>query len=189
MKNDAGRILRRLASRGPKPRILNFSRLTPKPAQATWGQKITTALKEWGAVATLLIAILYTFPVGLKDRLTSTREKQLIQSRPVLSDGGSLMIERILNTSKTTDPRALELMNNMYNVKYYNLIYSNRGLLKESINYLRSSELSTMAGLLYFSGLTAEALAYYDIAEQRAKEEGVPYANILRDKAQAPKPC
>ena len=58
------------------------------------------------------------------------------------------MIERILNTSKTTDPRALELMNNMYNVKYYNLIYSNRDLLQKSITYLRSSELSTMAGLL-----------------------------------------
>src|SRR3954469_5057169 len=80
MKNDAGRTLRRLASRGPKPRILNFPRLTPKPAQATWGQKITTALKEWGPVATLLIAILYTYPVGLMDRLTSTREKQLSSS-------------------------------------------------------------------------------------------------------------
>src|SRR4051812_11343805 len=133
MKNDAGRTLRRLASRGPKPRILNFPRLTAKPAQATWGQKITTALKEWGPVATLLIAILYTYPVGLMDRLLSTREKQLItrekqliQSRQVLSDGGSIMIEPILNTSQTTDPRVLELMNNMYNVKYY-ILYTPTG--------------------------------------------------------------
>jgi hypothetical protein len=74
---------------------------------------LVTALKEWGGVATLLIAILYTFPSTVLDRVTSSEEKELARARQALSEGSSMMIERLLNAPKITDVRATDMMNNL----------------------------------------------------------------------------
>jgi hypothetical protein len=158
--------------------------LSPPAGKPGLGQRLVTALKECGGVATLLIAILYTFPSTVLDRVTSSEEKELARARQALSEGSSMMIERLLNAPKITDVRATDMMNNLYNVKFYNLIYTNSDLLARNRGKLRSSELAIMAGLLAFSGNAKEALIYFDAAIARAKSENVPYVNILRDKAQ-----
>jgi hypothetical protein len=179
-----GKYVRRFPSRGSSTKSRDRPRLSPPAGKPGLGQRLVTALKEWGGVATLLIAILYTFPSTVLDRVTSSEEKELARARQALSEGSSMMIERLLNAPKITDVRATDMMNNLYNVKFYNLIYTNSDLLARNRGKLRSSELAIMAGLLAFSGNAKEALIYFDAAIARAKSENVPYVNILRDKAQ-----
>lgn len=94
------------------------------------------------------------------------------------------MIEKTINTSKTSDSRTLDMLNNMYNIRFFNTVYANHALIKRNINKIKSSEIATIATMFSFSGFPRESIEFYDHALTAAHQEKVPTINMRRDKAQ-----
>ena len=71
-------------------------------------------IKEWGGVATVLIAILYTFPFNVIDRFVNRNENELNSAREALTEISALQAEKIINTAKINDLDIDNLSNTYY---------------------------------------------------------------------------
>jgi hypothetical protein len=111
-----------------------------RPPKLSFGQRMLEFTKEWGGVATVAIAILYTFPFGIIDRIVNGQEHRLQMAREALSQFAALQVDRIATTSRISEPQARDFVNNMYQVRIYNIINQNKDLFREEANKLIFSE-------------------------------------------------
>jgi tetratricopeptide (TPR) repeat protein len=148
------------------------------------GRGAVTFLKEWGGAATLLIALLYTFPFDAFDRFTKWREKDVITARQALADAASVWIEQAKTSTQTTDARMADLLTRSFKIKLFNIVYTNREALLRAAPALKANEVSQLAAMMTSIGRIADALPYYEIAIEKAKEDKLNYANVVRDRAQ-----
>jgi tetratricopeptide (TPR) repeat protein len=142
-------------------------------------------VKEWGAAATLMIAILYTFPFDVFDRYTKWWDKDVTVARQALSDAASIWLEQAKTTNAALDPRALDVIQRAYQTKFFNVVHVNRDALSRAAPRLYFHEVQQIASLLTMIGQASTALPFFDAAIEKAKREGISHSNIMRDKAQA----
>jgi len=139
------------------------------------------ALKEWGGAATLLIAILYTFPFDAIDRFSKWRERDVLITRQALAEAATISIDAAKSSIQLNNPDIAQ----WYQAKFFNVVYANKDAFKRAIPSLKSNEVQQFAGYLVLTGQVPESLPFYDVAVEKAKQEDVPYYNYLRDKAKA----
>jgi tetratricopeptide (TPR) repeat protein len=139
------------------------------------------ALKEWGGAATLMIALLYTFPFDAFDRFTKWRDSDVLAARQVLSDAATISIE-FAKTPKElqNDPNIV----NLYQAKFGNLIYSNRDALVRAAPLMETTEIRMIAAYLANIGQMKQSLQYYEIALAKARRDGLSIVMLLTEIAQ-----
>ncbi|MBB4229331.1 hypothetical protein [Rhizobium mongolense] len=148
-------------------------------------------LKEWGGIGTLVIALLYTFPkdvwkeiTGREERARVAEENAILAVRRTLADMAALRAEKASRISQSTDPRYQNEIVGAYDIRIYNLIYTQKDEFKERWHKLRSSELYMLGSSLALIGEVGEAQFYYDKAIEAAISEKRPdnITTIYREK-------
>ncbi len=172
--------------------------LKPHSLSRTRLGSIGLFVKEWGGVATVLIAILYTTPTLFYDRLTAwwgqssqVKLAKIGRVREVLSKTASLRGEWAIKQSSIpnldSNPEAVEMLQTSYQALIYNELYINKELIDQEIGELRSSEIYMLTSSLVMIGEFASVERYYDLALAKASDEKndkiIPV--ILREKAYA----
>jgi hypothetical protein len=136
-------------------------------------------LKEWGGAATLLIAILYTFPFDAFDRYSKWRDSDVTIARHVLAEAATISIDAAKTAAQLG---AGADISGFYSAKFWNAIYPNREALARAVPKLKSNEVAQVGSYFYQIGLSKEAVAYYDAAIEKVKQEGLPPIRMLREK-------
>src|SRR5262245_47519534 len=140
-------------------------------AKQSEGQRLLKFIKEWGGVATILIAVLYTFPFEAISRYLSWRDQDLLQARQVLAETSALYADAISTSEKLTDPRLKEFLLNTYNIRIYNKLSANKDAIDHASNQLLFSELYALGSFYVLSGFQEEGVGYYKLALNEAKKE------------------
>jgi tetratricopeptide (TPR) repeat protein len=128
-------------------------------------------LKEWGGVATVLIAILYTFPFDAASRFISWREHNIIEARRVLSEVSALYAEEVTNFEKIQDLQLKSFLANSYNIRIYNRLSEYKSVINKASTDLLSSELYMIGSFYTLSGLADEGIPYYQLALAKSKKD------------------
>jgi hypothetical protein len=145
-------------------------------------QKFAQPLKEWGGAATLLIAILYTFPFDVFDRFAKWADKDILIARQTLADAATISIEAAKTaTQVSNNPDVAQ----WYYAKFYNVLYPNRDAVRRAARYLKSTEVQQIAAYFVLIGQVKDGLGLFEIALRTAKAEGLHPGSLLRDKALA----
>lgn len=135
-------------------------------------------LKEWGGIGTLIIAVFYTFPFDVFDRFVNTQqrareaEENAIESvRRSLAEMAALRAEKASRLQQSADARYQNEINGAYDIRIYNLIYTQKEQFRKYADKLRSSELYMIGGSLSLIGEVGDAQYYYDKAISTAQNE------------------
>lgn len=141
-------------------------------------RKVLGYIKEWGGVATLVIALLYTFPLGVFQLIESTNAKTaaaedaaISSVRQSVSDMSQLIADKISHQIQSQDPRYRDALNVAYDIRIYNTIYSKKELFKKWAPRLRSSEIYAIGSSLTLIGEVGDSQQYYTMAFAKAVEE------------------
>jgi hypothetical protein len=144
----------------------------PPEPKVGLNKKILDFIKEWGGVATVVIAVLYTFPFQIFDRIINRQEHDLAEARHELSDASALRAEKIAAVQKSNDPAYLDAINGAYDIRIYTIMISNKSLFDKVKNELTTSELYWIgSSFTLFAGAGDLALPYYNLAIEKAKAE------------------
>lgn len=164
----------------------------PPGAETKSGSRaLLDLLKEWGGLATLVIALLYTFPFSLVDRyFNAQRERELgehnavAEVRRAMSEMAALRAEKASRFVQSSDPRYQNEINSAYDIRIYNVIYTQKENFRAWSSKLRSSELYWIGSSLALIGEVGEAQYYYDLAISAAEKENIPgtILTVLREK-------
>lgn len=135
--------------------------------------------KEWGGVITIIIAVAYTLPSSVYDRISNflatekDREFALQNAaRDTVSKIAALRMEEV-DHLVNRDPDYANLVHANYDYRVYNLTVSNIELFESASAYLKAHDLYGIAGTLAFAGETKEAEKFYEKALTMALTEGV----------------
>ncbi|WP_139108450.1 MULTISPECIES: hypothetical protein [unclassified Ensifer] len=161
---------------------LSDSDTTSPGAETKSGSRtLLDLLKEWGGLATLVIALLYTFPFSLVDRyFNAQRERQLSERdavaevRRAIADMAALRAEKASRFVQSSDPRYQNEIASAYDIRIYNVIYTQKENFRSWSSNLRSSELYWIGSSLTLIGEVGEAQYYYDSAISAAEKENIP---------------
>jgi hypothetical protein len=151
-------------------------------------QKALAFVKEWGVVVTVLIAIMYTFPFELTDRIINWREHDLKIARQALTEIATLQAEKVMNTIKLSelpDPSVSDFVSNTYNMRIYNALYSNKEIFLGVSDRLLYSELYAIAGGFVLSGQIRDGLPFYRLAIKKSEHDDFALIGALREQARA----
>src|SRR5262245_8238394 len=79
-------------------------------------------VKDWGGVATVILAVAYTFPLDAVSRYVKWKEHAVSETRSALSDTGALLADRIMNVAKVSDWKTRSFLANTYSSRIYNIL-------------------------------------------------------------------
>jgi hypothetical protein len=136
-------------------------------------------VKEWGGVATVLIAILYTFPFDAAGKFMNWREQSLLDARKALTEVAALYATQTSALAAIQDPAARSFLSGTYQIRIYNELLQNKAAINGAAKDLLSSELYMVAGLYTLSGFP-DGLPYYKLALAKAPSDG-ERATIYRE--------
>jgi hypothetical protein len=143
-------------------------------------------VKEWGGFATVIIAVVYTFPFDIIDRYLRWEEYSVSESRKALTDASALLADQLMNTAKVSDWQTRFLLTNTYSSRRFNILVSHLDTFAKAKNKLRYSDLYTLGSMLSITYLAKEALPYYDSAIDKAKADNpLVLSTIYREKGNA----
>lgn len=151
-----------------KSRIHKTKRNIKSPADSL-SQRMLRFVKDWGGVATVVIAILYTFPFQVFDRVVNKRQHDVQTARDALSQFASLQVDRLVNISRISDPQSKELMNNMYQIRTYNIINQNKDLFLRVAGEMIFSELYSIGGSFSLNGQVSDSLPFYELSLSKTR--------------------
>jgi uncharacterized protein YecT (DUF1311 family) len=133
------------------------------------GVRAINTVKEWGGVATVLIAILYTFPFEIFDRVINWRSYDITESRKILAQLSELQADKTSSLDRLQDKRNGYFLGSMFDIRIYNLLVSNKNMLLKSIDRLSYSESYAVGSGYSLSGLISDGIPFYEAAIKKAK--------------------
>lgn len=137
-------------------------------AKAPRGKRILKFIQEWGGIATVLIAILYTFPFDAAGKFINWREQNLLDARKAIFDVAALYATGTAAVASVQDAQARFFLSNTYNIRIFNILKQNEAAIEGAKNQLLSSELYMVGSLYSLSGFP-EAFTFYKRALEKAK--------------------
>jgi uncharacterized protein YecT (DUF1311 family) len=135
----------------------------------SFGVRAINSVKEWGGVATVLIAILYTFPFEIFDRVINWSSYDITESRKILAQLSELQADKTSSLDRLQDKRNGYFLGSMFDIRIYNLLVSNKGVLLKSINKLSYSEAYALGSSYALSGLISDGIPFYEAAIRKSK--------------------
>jgi hypothetical protein len=152
-----GSILERLA-------VLE-DRVRPRP------KTLVDQVKEWGGVASLVIALAYTWPMGLWDRFITPRSQQqaaqLAQLRGAIETSAVLVSDEGKALSGISNPTFYDAVARSYNTRLYLLMDQNHAGFEARRQELTPSELVTVGYNFMMVNRLEEARDFYEYMLRR----------------------
>jgi tetratricopeptide (TPR) repeat protein len=157
-------------------------RTTPKP------KTIFDQLKEWGGILSLLIALGYTFPLGLWDRFMispqEAEQRKINAARSVVLQSAQLVADFGRTISAIQDPRLRTMVSRAYNTQLQILMASNNDLIAKYAGRLEPQEILVLAYDYQMVADIDKAIAFYQMALNMSQDNYLR-SEILRLKGQA----
>lgn len=133
-------------------------------------------MKEWAGVISLLVAVAYTFPLGVWDRFFVSAEvqkaKEVDDLKAVVAKLTQLDIDQSQKSMGLTDPLVLESVQSVTMSTKNNLLIPNLPLVKKRYDDLTSLEMSGLAYELAMLGHGELADVVFQGTEKKARAEG-----------------
>lgn len=136
------------------------------------------SLKEWGGVATLIVALLYTFPLGVWDRFIlsadARRASEVSALKELVVELSDVTATSASNVSQISDAETRNVYIRAMGTKQVTLLSRNRERVRGYVNELEAEEIVILA---YAFGQTSQvkyADELYDIAAGKAKLQANP---------------
>jgi hypothetical protein len=147
------------------------------------GRRALSFLKEWGGLATLMIAVLYTFPFEAFDRYVNWSGRSLQSARAAITAVADLSAQRTLAIAQIKDDiQARSFLTNMYNIRIYNIMITNKRDFIAAGAQLSAGELYSVGSNFTLIGAPGEALFFYDLALKASFENDKgAYATTSRE--------
>lgn len=146
-------------------------------------------LKDWGGVASLVIAIAYSFPLGLWDRWFEApkklQESELVGLRQVLTESTSMMAEYGRAIAGLSDAYLAETVSRAYNTRLYLLMDKNAGAFKRRRQDFNAPELLVIGYNLLMTNQTAAAIEFFEVATEKAAKDPRTEVEARRQLAKA----
>ena len=133
-------------------------------------KKALEFIKEWGGVATVLIAILYTFPFDAAGKIINWRDQSLLDVRKTLSEVAALYAAETSAVAAVQDQQTKFFLANTYAIRIYNLLSENEAAILAARSRLLPSELYFIGSLYVLSGLP-DAMTYYKSALEKSTSD------------------
>jgi hypothetical protein len=134
-------------------------------------KRLLGLIKEWGGVATVLIAILYTFPFDAASRFISWRDHDISEARQILSEIAALYADQTSSVEKLKDGYTKSFLQNTYAIRIYNKLYQNKDLIRRASGDLVYSELYALGSFLTLANIQDEGFFYYNLALNKAAKK------------------
>jgi tetratricopeptide (TPR) repeat protein len=156
-------------------------------AKRPFHKKALEFVKDWGGIATVSIAVAYTFPFSVIERYLSWTEYSVSETRKALTDASALIADSVMNSAKIADWQTRAFVSDTYNSRIYNILVTHLTTFESAKKKLSHSELLTLAAILSLAGLATDALPYYEAAITKATEtkNTAALVNIYRGKGSA----
>lgn len=136
------------------------------------------SLKQWGGVATLVVALLYTFPLGVWDRFILSPEARKSAEVSILKE---LVVElsdvtatTAANVGQISDAQSRNIYIRAMGTKQVTLLSRNRERIKNYANELEAEEIVILAYALGQTSQVNHADELYDIAARKAAFQANP---------------
>lgn len=138
-------------------------------------KKLLDRLKDWGGVASLVIAVAYSFPLGLWDRWFEapkrTQEVELAALRQVLSESTSMIADYGRSVAGLNDAYLAETISRAYNTRLYLLMEKNIGAFTRRKDDFNAPELLVIGYNLLMTNQTGAAIAFFEAATAKAASD------------------
>lgn len=158
-------------------------RTTPVPKSAL--QRV----KEWGGVATLVVALAYSFPLGIWDRWITSRETrraaELVELRGALEQSSIMLAESARTLAMISDPALHDTIARAFNTRLYIIMEKNKELFAKRKDDMTSTELLLLGYLFTVLSRYEAALEFYGYAREKSSQDPLLLAEIMRGEANA----
>ena len=132
-------------------------------------------LKAWGGVISLVIAIGYSFPLGLWDRFVVSEAKQqaleLRDLRGVLAQASEIMVDHATSISAITDPQLRDSVSRAANTRIFLLMHENSDRFKERKGDFVPAEVLAIGYNFLLTNQLAEAIDFFEQAKSIAEDD------------------
>ena len=129
----------------------------------------------------MLIAILYTFPFEIFDRVINWRTYDITESRQVLTQISELQANKVSSLDRLQDKGSSQFLGSMFDIRIYNLLISNKDILSRSIDKLSFSESYTLGDSYALAGMISAGIPFYEAALKKTSPNDVTRITIDRE--------
>lgn len=121
-------------------------------------------IKEWGGVATVLIAILYTFPTGVWQQYFQPEQKAADDLRSVIDQTTMILADAVKATSSAKDDQTAMQLNRFYTTRAYALMARHTRAFEKYADKLTPSELLIVGSTYGQVNMTTLSIRFLDLA-------------------------
>lgn len=146
-------------------------------------------LKAWGGILSLVIALAYSFPIGLWDRFIVTEQQkeagQIAHLRNVVEQSTSLMIENGRAMSSIRDENLRDMVARAFNTRLFVIMTKNRDAFFKYKEQFTPPEALVIGFNFFMANQRNEAVEFYKLAADKAGQDVVTAVEAMRMHARA----
>lgn len=149
----------------------------------TWVDRV----KDWGGVASLLLALAYSFPLGVWDRFIVAEKKRVAEEiaalRAVVDQSTVIMSDGARALAGTQDPFLYDTIGRAVNTRLFVLMTKHKPEFEKHKQAFTAPELLVIGYNFLNAGHGETALAFFDVAERKAGNDMASQVEALRQRA------
>lgn len=132
-------------------------------------KSIFDRIKDWAGLAALLIAVAYTFPSGIWDKIMTTREKTLLSTREAIEAMSKECIEGPQAFKAAADPLMKDWIANTSTTKVKRIFDQNKENIKKLSKELSLADLLSANNACLYCNSCDECVAIAGLALEKAE--------------------
>jgi hypothetical protein len=144
-------------------------------------------VKDWGGVASLVIAIGYSFPLGIWEKFIQAEQQRTAAEvkslRSVIEETVSILTEGTRTLSATQDPFLYDTAARAINTRIFLQMAKHREMFEKHRNELTPPELLVIGNNYTMTGQPELALPFFSAAEEKAKTDMQSRYEAMRQRA------
>jgi hypothetical protein len=156
-------------------------RTSPKP------KTIVDRIKDWGGVASLVIAIGYSFPLGIWEKFIEPENRRIASElqnlRNVIEQTTTIFSEGARTLSSIQDPNLYDTAGRSINMRIYLLMSKHRRDFEKHRDKLNPPELLIVGSNFYITGRSDAALPFIEAALAKADLDIQSRIEAMRQRA------
>lgn len=145
---------------------------------------LTDRLKDWGGVASLIVALAYSFPLGLWDRFIEPEKqrmaREIAQLRTVVEDSTVMMMDGVQALSGVSDPTLYDLVQRSVNTRLFIMMSRHKESFLRRIEEFAPPEALVIGYNFLSTNQPEAALTFFQNAEVKAADDLITESEALR---------
>lgn len=141
-------------------------------------------VKDWGGITSLIIALAYSFPLGLWDRFIEPEkqrlDREITQLRAVVEDSTVMMIDGVQALSGVRDPTLYDLVQRSVNTRLFIMMSKHKEAFTRRIDEFAPPEALVIGYNFLSTNQPSAALTFFRHAEAKANDDLIAQTEAIR---------